>query len=185
MRNVAAHSVQVTLGFVLALAAGGFLLAASSHADHVCGNGSIDGAEEECDDGNTADGDCCSATCRFELAGTLCDNHTVCAKAGACNTGGSCVDVGCDVGALCQGGGCSPDTYCAYPRGGPCSCSASASVPLPDCAQLTWAPADEAFLDQAAASLEAKGLDISQVGPEAYFWIHLTEVSPIAGCDMR
>lgn len=32
-----------------------------------CGNGTIDGTEE-CDDGNTSDGDACSATCRSDLA---------------------------------------------------------------------------------------------------------------------
>jgi hypothetical protein len=95
------------------------------------------------------------------------------------------MDVGCNVGAQCRGGGCSTNVYCAYPSGGPCSCSASTSSPLPDCAQRTADPADEVFLDQAAASLQAKGLDISQVGPDEYFWILATEVSPFAGCDMH
>jgi len=31
----------------------------------VCGNGTLD-AGEQCDDGNTADGDGCSATCQLE-----------------------------------------------------------------------------------------------------------------------
>ena len=37
----------------------------------VCGDGVINGTET-CDDGNTASGDCCSATCQIEAAGTVC-----------------------------------------------------------------------------------------------------------------
>ncbi len=44
-----------------------------------CGNGTRE-AGEECDDGNALDGDCCSATCRTEPAGT-CEPGT-CAAAG-------------------------------------------------------------------------------------------------------
>ena len=36
-----------------------------------CGNGIVEPAEE-CDDGNTTDGDCCSATCAIESSTTLC-----------------------------------------------------------------------------------------------------------------
>jgi cysteine-rich repeat protein len=51
-----------------------------------CGDGHVD-PEEECDDGNNRNGDCCSATCRFEPAGSSClagcSPHT-------CNGGGQC-----------------------------------------------------------------------------------------------
>jgi cysteine-rich repeat protein len=36
-----------------------------------CGNGRLD-AGEQCDDGNINDGDCCSANCQLEAAGTSC-----------------------------------------------------------------------------------------------------------------
>jgi TonB family protein len=36
------------------------------HADPVCGDGSLD-VSEQCDDGNTANGDGCSSTCRIEV----------------------------------------------------------------------------------------------------------------------
>ncbi len=36
-----------------------------------CGNGTVE-ADEECDDGNTADGDCCSATCSAEPPAPAC-----------------------------------------------------------------------------------------------------------------
>jgi cysteine-rich repeat protein len=40
--------------------------AQASHTDPVCGDGSLD-AGEQCDDGNTANGDGCSSTCRIEV----------------------------------------------------------------------------------------------------------------------
>src|SRR6185369_7813412 len=49
-----------------------------------CGDG-IKTYDEECDDGNTTSGDCCSATCVFEDEGTFCPDGT-CDGAGACVT---------------------------------------------------------------------------------------------------
>ena len=40
----------------------------------ICGDGTID-AGEQCDDSNTNDGDCCSSTCQFETAGTVCQGR--------------------------------------------------------------------------------------------------------------
>jgi cysteine-rich repeat protein len=60
-----------------------------------CGNGVV--AEgEQCDDGNTEDGDCCSSDCQFEAMGTACDdewcfNGTV---NGTCDDDGTCVPGG-------------------------------------------------------------------------------------------
>ena len=50
----------------------------------VCGDGVLD-AGEQCDDGGTAAGDCCSATCQFESAITSCR-----AAAGACDLAETC-----------------------------------------------------------------------------------------------
>jgi cysteine-rich repeat protein len=36
-----------------------------------CGNGTLDSGEQ-CDDGNTRDGDCCSSECQFEALGSSC-----------------------------------------------------------------------------------------------------------------
>ena len=42
-----------------------------------CGDGNVEPAEE-CDDGGTVGGDCCSATCFFEPVGSACaDGLTV------------------------------------------------------------------------------------------------------------
>ena len=54
-----------------------------------CGDGVVEPGED-CDDGNTADGDCCSATCQFEPAGTAC--------------GGGCDPGTCDGAGVCQPG---------------------------------------------------------------------------------
>jgi cysteine-rich repeat protein len=48
---------------------------------HLCGNGVIDG-EEDCDDANQADGDGCSAVCRFERDCT-CDGVPIPPPSGA------------------------------------------------------------------------------------------------------
>ncbi|MFM8409891.1 MAG: hypothetical protein ACKOCT_06400, partial [Alphaproteobacteria bacterium] len=49
-----------------------------------CGNGQFE-AGESCDDGNTANGDCCSSTCTFESAATVCR-----AASGACDVAETC-----------------------------------------------------------------------------------------------
>jgi cysteine-rich repeat protein len=49
-----------------------------------CGNGAIEPGEQ-CDDGNTTNGDCCSAACLFEAAGTSCR-----ASAGPCDVAETC-----------------------------------------------------------------------------------------------
>jgi cysteine-rich repeat protein len=51
-----------------------------------CGDGDLDGGEE-CDDGNLADGDCCSATCRLEGALGSCDDSDPCTQ-DSCGTSG-------------------------------------------------------------------------------------------------
>ncbi|MDG2308441.1 MAG: hypothetical protein P8R42_28005 [Candidatus Binatia bacterium] len=56
-----------------------------------CGNGVVE-AGEECDDGNTLDGDCCSAACGRESNDSSCQDGDVCTvgdscKAGVCESG--------------------------------------------------------------------------------------------------
>jgi cysteine-rich repeat protein len=62
----------------------------------VCGNDVVE-TGEECDDGNTNPGDCCSPTCQYESAGTVCR-----ASAGDC-----------DIPETCTGSseGCPADAY--------------------------------------------------------------------------
>ena len=69
----------------------------------VCGDGTVDGTEE-CDDGNTVNGDGCSATCRSET--TVCGDGTV---AGTEE---------CDDGNTVNGDGCSATCHVELPTCG-------------------------------------------------------------------
>ena len=71
-----------------------------------CGNGSVE-TGEDCDDGGTADGDCCSSTCSFEALGSGCDDGVSCTTPDQCDGAGTCAgtpnDANCDDGAFCNG----------------------------------------------------------------------------------
>jgi cysteine-rich repeat protein len=85
----------------------------------VCGNDEVEEGED-CDDGNTADGDCCSSTCVFEPAGSGCDDGDACTTSDACNGAGACSQstaLDCDDQLFCNGvetcdsgSGCQPGT---------------------------------------------------------------------------
>src|SRR5881398_2893725 len=96
----------------------------------ICGNGFLDPGEQ-CDDGNTLAGDCCSPTCQFEpagqacpsatpcLAGTTCDGAGVCGGGtptlAACNDGNACTTADTCAGGVCVGGSapnCSDGNVC-------------------------------------------------------------------------
>ncbi len=74
---------------------------------NLCGNGAFD-AGEACDDGNRADGDCCSGRCANEPAGSPCaEEHPIpnpCTD-DKCNGAGLCLHVDntapCDDGLFC------------------------------------------------------------------------------------
>jgi cysteine-rich repeat protein len=53
-----------------------------------CGNGTIEN-DEQCDDGNTQNGDCCSSTCTFEAAGAPCLDSELC-TVDTCDGAGQC-----------------------------------------------------------------------------------------------
>ena len=80
-----------------------------------CGDGHLDPGEA-CDDGNTANGDCCSATCHLDPPNTSCNDLNSCTVGEKCNGAGVChgftscrIDSTCNVcGSKCklQAGAC-------------------------------------------------------------------------------
>ena len=82
-----------------------------------CGNNQID-PNEDCDDGNTSNGDCCSSTCHFEAVGSSCADSTVCNGAETCDGAGTCLPgtpLDCDDGNLCTQDSCDPVGGCMHP----------------------------------------------------------------------
>jgi cysteine-rich repeat protein len=77
-----------------------------------CGNG-IPESPEQCDDGNTVNGDCCSATCLFEAPGSACaDDGKVC-TGDQCNGNGVCTHPNKPNGTTCEEGNlCTADDEC-------------------------------------------------------------------------
>lgn len=62
----------------------------------VCGDGRIHFIAEECDDGNTANGDGCSSTCQLEPGSSCSGRPSVCE---VCGNGVREIGEGCDLGA--------------------------------------------------------------------------------------
>ena len=82
----------------------------------VCGNGFLDPGEQ-CDDGNTVAGDCCSPTCQFEPAGQACPSTTPCLAATTCDGAGVCGGGTPTTAACNDGNACTTADTCA---GGVC-----------------------------------------------------------------
>jgi cysteine-rich repeat protein len=80
-----------------------------------CGNGHLDPGED-CDDGNTANGDCCSSTCHFEANGSSCSDGNACTTGETCNAGtcGGGTAVTCNDNNGCTQDTCNPSTGCVY-----------------------------------------------------------------------
>ena len=129
----------------------GFIKSATSVAEYdtvllsagslsVCGNGVLD-AGEDCDDGNTVDGDCCSSLCFFEVAGSLCsDDGNVCTD-NLCDGAGACAAINnnapCDDGLFCNGPDACFGGTCNTHAGDPCAggteCADSCDEAAGDC----------------------------------------------------
>lgn len=105
----------------------------------VCGDGLLrPDLGEQCDDGNGAEGDCCSAECRIESG--ACDDGNPCTTQDACSSG-SCVGGPppvCDDGIDCTVDSCTPEQGCvAEPAHGACDdgidCTADLCDPTAGC----------------------------------------------------
>ena len=106
-----------------------------------CGNGLVEGSEE-CDDGNTEPSDCCSPTCQYESAATVCRQAAgVCDAPDNCDGAGTCTAdakltvecraaaSACDAEEFCDGVSpdCPPDLF--LPAGTVCRASAGVCDP--------------------------------------------------------
>lgn len=71
----------------------------------ICGNSLIENGED-CDDGNTVGGDCCSESCAFESLESICDDLDACSASDSCDGSGVCLSgspLACDDGLFCNG----------------------------------------------------------------------------------
>jgi cysteine-rich repeat protein len=82
----------------------------------VCGDGVLEDTEQ-CDDGNTMEGDCCSSTCQFESSATECRP-----AAGVC-----------DVAEFCTGASATCPSNGFRPSGFPCRASTGPCDPAENC----------------------------------------------------
>lgn len=74
-----------------------------------CGNEVVEPGEQ-CDDGGTQDGDCCSAQCQFEAQGSPCPDENWCNGTETCNGSGQCqagTAPDCDDGEVCTNDICN------------------------------------------------------------------------------
>lgn len=87
----------------------------------ICGDGQRV-YPEDCDDGNTDNGDCCSSTCTFETGS--CDDDDACTTADTCDGAGTCVGgapPNCNDNDLCTQDSCDSGIGCVNdesPAGG-------------------------------------------------------------------
>jgi cysteine-rich repeat protein len=104
-------------------------------ATGLCGDGDLD-AGEDCDDGNTADGDCCSSSCTYEPAGEACPDDGFACTVESCDGAGTCQhtpeDTLCDDGSVCSNDVCDAGTCVHTPANAGLTCRASAGECDPD-----------------------------------------------------
>ncbi len=126
------------LGFFFASMLSMLAFTVPAQAAPVCGNQVLESGED-CDDGNTDPGDCCSPTCQYESAATecraaagLCDAPDFCDGAGTCPADAKFTSECrasasvCDIAEMCDGVSdtCPPDLLLPYGT----ECRASSGV---------------------------------------------------------
>jgi cysteine-rich repeat protein len=101
-----------------------------SFAVPLCGD-NVTEPGEDCDDGNTSDGDCCSSTCRFEPFGSPCADDGIGCSIDACDGAGACQhapnDAACSDGDPCTQDSCDPFGGCTSSPTPAASCANDAA----------------------------------------------------------
>lgn len=128
----------------------------------VCGDGVVEGTEQ-CDDGNTASGDCCSSSCQFEPAGSGCDNDSNVCTVGQCDGSGVRVTVafapagtGCaDDGRVCTRDECDGAGVCTHPPKAAAECPAGYAILKVGSSGLTKGIASSGAGAQGSACVES------------------------------
>ena len=112
----------MSTNYVLRLAAAALLgmlfFATPAMSQTLCGNGTVEGAEQ-CDDGNNVDNDGCSATCTLE-----CQAHCDCPQGLFCYYG-TCIDDPRMPVYCCEKEGCPPGAMCFSETGVRSRCAES------------------------------------------------------------
>ncbi|HEY2773270.1 MAG TPA: DUF4215 domain-containing protein [Candidatus Binatia bacterium] len=114
-----------------------------------CGDGFVNPlAGEQCDDGNNENGDCCSSTCKFEAAGSSCEDGYFCTINDTCDGNGDCVTGvpnSCADTDACTQDSCSEDL------------AACVHAPVPrDAAACLVAPASKLQINNSNGQLKDK-----------------------------
>jgi cysteine-rich repeat protein len=123
MTRLAPFHAAIALAIACVVAACGDNIEPSDPTDPLCGDGVV-AASEACDDGDTADGDGCSATCTVSPGYTCSGAPSVCVT--ACGDGMISGTEQCDDGDAEAGDGCS--AACAREPGWVCSGAPSTCV---------------------------------------------------------
>ncbi|MEO8604519.1 MAG: hypothetical protein ABI629_18250 [bacterium] len=117
-----------------------------------CGDGQLDELEQ-CDDGNTLSGDCCSASCEVEAAGGACTADDNPCTTDVCDDAGRCTyapnDDPCDDGVFCNGADICAGGACAVHAGDPCAGGAACNARCDEVAADCRAPAGSVCADDA------------------------------------
>ena len=115
------------------------LMADATIGELLCGNGDLN-AGEECDDGNTDDGDCCSSACTFEPLSAPCEDGDACTVGDTCDAQGNCVGGPIVEGTSCDDGDpCTVDDTCDDQGtcvGGPSICGEACCFPNGACGDI-------------------------------------------------
>jgi cysteine-rich repeat protein len=96
-----------------------------------CGNCVVESGEQ-CDDGNTTAGGCCSPTCQFDPGGTACaDDGQFCNGAETCDAVGNCTSHSgdpCTSGLECNNTCNETADDCLTPNGTPCDDGSTCTI---------------------------------------------------------